>query len=84
MSVSFRRNPLSPGAAELMVERLWPGFRRVFGMTYERLADFVQNRMRISHIYQPVMLMALLREGSTHIEVARATLEQEGGQGDTA
>jgi ATP adenylyltransferase len=32
-------------------------------MTYERLADFVQNRMRISHVYQPVMLMALLRGG---------------------
>jgi hypothetical protein len=53
-------------------------------MIYERLADFVQNRMRMSHIYQPVMLMALLREGSAHIEVARATLEREGGQGDTA
>jgi PAS domain-containing protein len=24
-------------------------------MTYERLADFVQNRMRMSHVYQPVM-----------------------------
>jgi hypothetical protein len=36
-------------------------------MIYERLADFVQNRMRMSHIYQPVMLMALLREGNAHI-----------------
>ena len=53
-------------------------------MIYERLADFVQNRMRMSHIYQPVMLMALLREGNAHIEVVRATLVQEGGQGDTA
>jgi hypothetical protein len=53
-------------------------------MTYERLADFVQNRMRMSHIYQPVMLMALPTLSSAHIEVVRATLEQEGGQGDTA
>ena len=53
-------------------------------MIYERLADFVQNRMRMSHIYQPEMLMALLTEGSAHIEVVRSTLEQEAGQGDTA
>ena len=53
-------------------------------MTYEQLVDFVQNRMRMSQICQPVMLMALLREGSAHIEVVRATLEQEGGQVDTA
>ena len=53
-------------------------------MNYERLADFVQNRMRMSHIYQPVMLIVLLGEGSAHIEVVRATLEQERAQGDTA
>ena len=53
-------------------------------VTYEQLVDFVKNRMRMAHIYQPVMLMALLREGSAHIEVAQATLEREGGQGDTA
>ena len=28
-------------------------------MTYERLADFVQSRMKVSHLYQPVMLMIL-------------------------
>jgi hypothetical protein len=33
-------------------------------MTYERLADFVQYHMRMSHVYQPVMLLALLRGGS--------------------
>jgi hypothetical protein len=52
-------------------------------MNYERLADFVQNRMRMSHIYQPVMLMALPSLSSAQIEVVQATLEQEGGQGDT-
>jgi ATP adenylyltransferase len=25
-------------------------------MTYDNLADFIQNRMRMSHVYQPVML----------------------------
>jgi hypothetical protein len=33
-------------------------------MTYERLADFVKNGMRMSHIYQPVVLMALLGEAA--------------------
>ena len=30
---------------------------------YEELRDFLQNRMRMSHIYQPVMLMTLLGSG---------------------
>jgi hypothetical protein len=30
-------------------------------MTYKQL--FVQNRMRVSHVYQPVMHLALLRGG---------------------
>jgi ATP adenylyltransferase len=32
-------------------------------MIYERLANFVQNRMRMSHVCQPAMLLALLRDG---------------------
>ena len=32
-------------------------------MTYDRFADFVENRMRTSRVYQPVMLLALLRGG---------------------
>jgi hypothetical protein len=72
------------GAAESISGVYSLAFVQCSGMNYERLADFVQNRMRMSHIYQPVLLMALLREGSAHIEVVRATLEQEGGQGDTA
>jgi hypothetical protein len=35
-------------------------------------------------VYQPVMFMSLLRGGGTHIEVVRATLEQEGSWGDAA
>ena len=32
-------------------------------MSYEDLADFIKNRMRMSHIYQPVMLISLLNNG---------------------
>ena len=30
-------------------------------MTFSDLKDFLINRMRMSHIYQPVMLMTLLK-----------------------
>jgi ATP adenylyltransferase len=32
-------------------------------MTYESLADFITTKMRMSHLYQPVMLMELLTKG---------------------
>ena len=32
-------------------------------MTFSDLKDFLVNRMRMSHIYQPVMLMTLLKKG---------------------
>ena len=32
-------------------------------MNFPDLKDFILNRMRMSHIYQPVMLMTLLKEG---------------------
>jgi hypothetical protein len=32
-------------------------------MTYDDLADFIDRRMRMSHIYQPVMLIEMLRAG---------------------
>ena len=32
-------------------------------MTFSDLKDFLINRMRMSHIYQPVMLMTLLKNG---------------------
>jgi hypothetical protein len=52
-------------------------------MAYEQLVDFLQNRTRI-HVYQPVMLIALLREGGTHIEGSRAALRWEGDRGGAA
>jgi hypothetical protein len=33
--------------------------------TFSHLLDFIQNRMRMSHIYQPVMLSTLIKGGGT-------------------
>jgi hypothetical protein len=33
-------------------------------MTFAQLSDFIQNRMRMSHIHHPVMLMTLIAESS--------------------
>lgn len=43
-------------------------------MTYEQLTDFVQHRMRMAHIYQPVMLLTLLQHGGecSETEIAKA------------
>jgi hypothetical protein len=51
-------------------------------MTYEQLLDFVQNRMRMSHVYQPVMLMTLLRRGgsSSISNIARSILTHDESQ----
>ena len=48
-------------------------------MTYEQLVDFLQNRMRMSHVYQPVMLMTLLRQGGrcSTTEIARSILAHD-------
>ena len=32
---------------------------------FSDLLDFIQNRMRMSHIYQPVMLTTLIKGGGT-------------------
>lgn len=49
---------------------------------FASLADFVQHRMRMSHIYQPLMLMALLRNGgvSTDEDIARTLLAHDQSQ----
>ncbi len=52
-------------------------------MIYEQLADFVQNRMRMSHVYQPVMLMTLLRATGgkqSTMEIARFILAHDESQ----
>ena len=32
-------------------------------MHFKDLKDFIQNQMRMSHIYQPVMLIEILKNG---------------------
>lgn len=51
-------------------------------MTYDELADFIENEMRLSHIYQPVMLMELLSKGGTlrDSEIAKALLAYDKSQ----
>src|SRR5689334_2605038 len=51
-------------------------------MTFDELADFIQNRMRMSHVYQPVMLTRLLtnRGHATVTDIARAILQHDESQ----
>ena len=53
-------------------------------MIHTELLDFVQNRMRMSHVYQPVLLMALLRNGGElhQREIAKALLTHDESQID--
>lgn len=34
-------------------------------LTYQQLEAFIREQMRISHVYQPVMLQVLLEKGGT-------------------
>jgi hypothetical protein len=47
--------------------------------TYERLRDYIAKRMRVSHIYQPLMLMELLGRRSPALaqDVARRILGED-------
>jgi ATP adenylyltransferase len=49
---------------------------------YDRLTRFIKNDMRMSHVYQPVMIRELLRhKGSASVsEVARALLSEDCSQ----
>lgn len=49
---------------------------------YTNLYQFVSNRMRMSHVYQPVMLMTLLENGGscTVKDIARAILAHDQSQ----
>lgn len=49
---------------------------------FAELADFIQRRMRMSHVYQPVLLMTLLKNGgkSSAEDIARALLNQDQSQ----
>jgi diadenosine tetraphosphate (Ap4A) HIT family hydrolase/5-methylcytosine-specific restriction endonuclease McrA len=53
-------------------------------MSYERLRKFITAQMRMSHIYQPVMLMALLKNqgARTARDIAREILKYDESQVD--
>src|SRR5918994_6033304 len=52
--------------------------------SYEQLADFAENRMRMSHVYQPVMLLALLQGAGRRSseEIAEAILGHDESQAE--
>ena len=39
--------------------------------TYERLRHYIAKRMRMSHVYQPLMLMELLGHGLARKQLAQ-------------
>ena len=49
---------------------------------FEDLSDFVRNQMRMSHIYQPAMLVELLQNGgkASVTEIAKALLSRDVSQ----
>ena len=51
-------------------------------MTYKELADFIDNGMQMSHIYQPVMLIELLSNGGIlkDKDIAKALLAHDQSQ----
>lgn len=51
-------------------------------MTYEKLKEFIANQMRMSQIYQPVMLIELLRNTgtATRDQIAKAILSNDQSQ----
>ena len=46
---------------------------------YAELVDFLENKMRMSHVYQPVMLIELLRSkgASSVTDIAKALLSYD-------
>jgi ATP adenylyltransferase len=51
-------------------------------MNFEDYEDFIQRRMRMAHIYQPVMLIALLEGDGTASkrQIARAIPDRDESQ----
>jgi ATP adenylyltransferase len=51
-------------------------------MTYNQLHEFIKSKMRMSHIYQPVMIKRLLESGglSHQDEIAKAILQYDEAQ----
>jgi len=53
-------------------------------MSYEELKNFILTKMRMSHIYQPVMMIELLRKGgrATTDQIAKSILDHDPTQID--
>ena len=52
-------------------------------MTYSELKYFLDNKMRMSHIYQPVMILKLLENGTSYRqEIAETILSYDESQKD--
>lgn len=51
-------------------------------MSYRKLSEFIQNRMRMSHVYQPVMLLTLLKKRgrASASDIAKAILAHDHSQ----
>lgn len=51
-------------------------------MTYHQLKSFLEEKMRMSHIYQPVMIKKILESGgqATDIEIANTLLQYDPSQ----
>src|SRR5215472_14592526 len=51
-------------------------------MNHRDCEDFIQNRMRMSHVYQPVMLMTLIEGGgkASTTAIAKAILNHDESQ----
>ena len=47
--------------------------------TFDELSDYIRNQMRMSHVYQPVMLMELLKRGglASTRDIAKALLVED-------
>ena len=51
-------------------------------LTFEELVDFIERRMRMSHIYQPLLIRTLVETGGTATlrQVAMASLDRDESQ----
>ena len=51
-------------------------------MTFEELSTFIHSKMRMSHIYQPVMLMTLIKNSgfSSVTDISKSLLDHEPSQ----
>jgi ATP adenylyltransferase len=51
-------------------------------MTFEELADFIENKMKMSHVYQPLLIKSLVEAGGTATlrQLANAFLTQDESQ----